>query len=447
MPINPDKYVIVRVWKAKTPSTAGHASLEIVTPDKDGLYISLWPDKQVGFWDLFRRFRTAHIFHDGLSRDIRGEEGAPELTIGLYNLNVEAIRAAYQKEGNELGGWQLARGTWSSPKSGHHSCVSFVYALLYAGGLRPSVGASLIGRAHLAIGSIAHTPAEIASIVLRAKSSELTDHPETRDYTFPGQTIVNPEIGNQHVAIIRIWNHQSQIGKIQKPKHASLEIKISGEDVFYVSPRLNQSAALSCGLLRRHYFTNTLAEDIRFEGEKPFTRILYSLDIRAIKRKYAEEREKLGLNRFWQFLRSQPIAEYDCFTFLHTLLDSGGIYKLLIEDLSRSEITKLGREPLPLIAEKAKRTELIKYPETMRYPDNVCETVAILPSRAVAGSSWVGFIYSGSASSSAATAKTKQIIERTIKSKVGSDEDISSKRGSLVSSSSSGRASRRLFKS
>jgi len=220
--------VIVRIWVssaylpekgiARNPGiTTGHVSMEVQDPTVKK-YISFYPNKEADpnsnvkspINDFEPEFKT-------LEEDLK--KSKPSFTFCFYSLKTTAIKIRIQEIMNikDLR-WAFAKGSFRTTGN-TFSCVSLVWDLLTAGGIRELIskvessiasshdsskasyemyeGAQQLNIVHVATGTLflaevlvsgkVPSPDALVTVLEKAKDKEMKEYPETKKYKFNGE--------------------------------------------------------------------------------------------------------------------------------------------------------------------------------------------------------------------------------------------------------------------
>jgi len=196
MPCDERERVIIRVWTSQLNQqyrgeNVGHVSIETISPAS---YMSLWPSRRgkTQGRGLFKPIE--HQLMPDYSADEKAEGRAPEVTLCFYSLNTGNIETSFQSVSNDpdFQGWALIGNNRLVNQGNAHSCASLAYHLLKAGGIYDLV-ASLFSSKFSSVVS----PDDLLTAVTSAKRQELREYPETREFTFEGETVVEPASPNR----------------------------------------------------------------------------------------------------------------------------------------------------------------------------------------------------------------------------------------------------------
>jgi hypothetical protein len=177
--------VTIRIWTSVFNKTlrgedVGHISIE--TSDS---YMSLWPKgRPSGIAQAFFQKRPPH-YMSSYKDDLEAEGRSPELIICLYSLNGEEIEEEFTRIKDKIDGWALFGGNALIDRNGAESCVTLAYKLLKKGGLYELISSGNSSRFASVI-----SPDNLSDAIVKAKKEELIIYPETSDYRFEEETVV-----------------------------------------------------------------------------------------------------------------------------------------------------------------------------------------------------------------------------------------------------------------
>jgi hypothetical protein len=211
--VSEDNYCIIYVWVPRdeqgrhvgsTTSVSGRSGVGHVAIQTKDFYGSFWPD-----WEIAAEGKTSLVtggkqtitggqLMDSYNTDKRNEQddqGNPreaDFKIVLYSLDVDQMKKAYDKFESRKGSytWSLTgRGAFSRVIFGNndgHSCASFVYDLLYHGGLFNKLNYNT----DLARDIFIVNPNNMLKLSVNAKNDELKKFPQTSTFKKPFNSTV-----------------------------------------------------------------------------------------------------------------------------------------------------------------------------------------------------------------------------------------------------------------
>lgn len=218
-----DNVVIIRLWTsnwnfAHKGESVGHVSIEIPKLHQPGQvgsgYFSLWPRQEgvdpamclpanpaghglcsprAGMLLTGYKRPGQVLPHDALRSvdgyyDLDFEGRVPEITICLYGLNVASINTEFEATKTRLEGWNLLGNNCLLNQGTGHSCSSYAYTLLKAGGIY-----NLISSAHSSKFSSVVTPDGLSQALIRAKREETRLYPVTRNWVYADESDIARE--------------------------------------------------------------------------------------------------------------------------------------------------------------------------------------------------------------------------------------------------------------